>query len=531
MPTTFPAPQTAADFDTGSTLSAPFTAQLPAELYVAEQARQLDACAINEHGILGIHLMKRAGRAAFAALQQHWPTAEQVVVFCGGGNNAGDGYVVAGLAAQKRIPVTLVYLAGPESLSADGKQAYEFARREGVIMQPFTECQPIAQDAVVVDALIGLGAEGERRGDDLELRGAYSDAVAMINAANAPVLALDVPTGLCADTGAAHDAVHADVTISFIGLKRGLLTGRGPALTGQLYFADLNVPAEVSVSQPASAERLRLNKLLALLPERDGDAHKGDFGHVMVIGGDLGFAGAAALAGEAAARMGAGLTSVATRPEHVSAIIARRPELMVMGVPSGQQLQPLLERPSVLVLGPGLGQTPWSEQMLQQAALTDLPMVLDADGLNILAAGRVLPNAMRSNWVLTPHPGEAARLLGCTVAEVQEDRFAAAGALQKKYGGCVLLKGAGTIIAGADGSLSLANVGNPGMASGGMGDLLSGVIGGLLAQGLDLTKATQLAVCLHGSAADLAVEEDGLRGLLAMDLMPYLRLLLNGQVD
>jgi len=339
---------------------------------------------------------------------------------------------------------------------------------------------------------------------------------------------VDIPSGLCADTGQAlGEAVKAQMTVSFIGLKQGLLTARGPAVTGELLFADLQVPEAVYHSQQANADRLELLSLLEQLPDRDGDAHKGDFGHVMVIGGDIGFAGAAAMAGEASARMGAGLTSVATRPEHVAAIIARRPELMVVGVPSGQALEPLLEKPSVLVLGPGLGQEPWSEQMLQKAAASDIPMVLDADGLNLLAEGRVLKHSKRDNWILTPHPGEAARLLGCTVADVQQDRFASAKALQQKFGGTVLLKGAGTVIAAADGSLSVANVGNPGMASGGMGDVLSGVIGGLLAQGLEPCLATKLAVCLHGTAADLAAAEDGQRGLLATDLLPYLRHLLN----
>ncbi len=496
-----------------------YTRVLPVDLYRAEQVRELDRCAIEEHGIAGIHLMKRAGRAAFQALLQRWPDPEQITVLCGAGNNGGDGYVIAGLASQRRIPVTVVYVSDPDKLSGDARLAYEFARREGVIMQPLEESQGFA--GVVVDAMLGTGLKGA-------VKAPYDFAIGKLNGSGLPVLSVDMPSGLCADTGQALGcAVKADVTVTFIGLKQGLLTGRGPALTGDLLFAGLDVPDEVYKSQVASAERLQLNQLLEQLPDRDGDAHKGNFGHVMVIGGDIGFAGAAAMAGEASARMGAGLTSVATRPEHVVAIIARRPELMVVGVSSGQELDALLDRPSVLVLGPGLGQEPWSEQMLQQAAASGLPMVLDADGLNLLAEGRVLKQVKRDNWILTPHPGEAARLLGCSVAEVQQDRFAAAQRLQQTFGGTVLLKGAGTVIAAADGSLSVANVGNPGMASGGMGDVLSGVIGGLLAQGLEPCSATKLAVCLHGSAADLAVAEDGQRGLLAMDLLPYLRHLLN----
>lgn len=505
-----------------SAVSAPFTRILPTDVFRADQVRELDRCAIENHAIAGIYLMKRAGRAAFTALLERWSEPEQVTVLCGGGNNGGDGYVIAGLAAQRRLPVTVVYVSDPAQLQGDAKAAYEFARREGVIMQPLQECQGFV--GVVVDAMLGTGLKGE-------VKEIYREAIDRVNDSHLPVLSVDIPSGLCADTGnELGAAVKADVTVSFIALKQGLLTARGPALTGELLFADLSVPAEVYASQVANVERLELASLLAQLPERDGDAHKGQFGHAMVVGGDYGFAGAAMMAAEAAARMGAGLISVATRAEHVAAMIARRPELMVHGVSSGQTLEPLLARPSVLILGPGLGQTPWSEQILQQAAACGLPMVLDADGLNLLAQGRVLKQERRDHWILTPHPGEAARLLACSVSEIQRDRYAAAQALQQRFGGTVLLKGAGTVIAAADGSLSVANVGNPGMASGGMGDVLSGVIGGLLAQGLEPCTATKLAVCLHGTAADMAVADEGQRGLLATDLLPYLRLLLNTEI-
>ncbi len=498
------------------------TTDLPTDLYVAEQVRQLDRCAIEDHGVAGIYLMKRAGRAAFDALLERWSEPEAVTVIAGTGNNGGDGYVVAALAAQRRIPVTVYYVAEPEKLQGDARAAYEFARREGVIMQPFSECKSLsASQGVVVDAMLGTGLKGE-------VREPYAQAIRLINASGLPVVALDLPSGLCADTGRSlGETVKAQLTVTFIGVKQGLLTGRGPAMTGELRFADLNVPLDIYKTQTATTQRLRLADLLERLPERDQDAHKGSFGHVMVIGGDHGYAGAALMAAEAAARLGSGLTSVATQPEHVSAMIARRPELMVMGVPSGQALEPLLERPTVLVMGPGLGQTPWSEQMLQQAAKTGLPMIIDADALNLLAAGRVLPNAKRDNWILTPHPGEAARLLDCTTEEVQADRFAAVAKLQERFGGTVILKGAGTLVATA-GQVSLANVGNPGMATGGMGDVLSGVLGALLAQGLDAMTSAQLGVCLHGDAADLAVQDDGVRGLLPTDLLPYLRQLLNG---
>lgn len=493
---------------------------LPSDLYRAEQVRELDRCAIEDHGISGIQLMKRAARAAFQTLLQYWPEVEHITVLCGAGNNAGDGYIIAALAAQKRIPVDVFFVADPQQLQGDARSAYEFACREGVIVQPYAKGQRL--DGVLVDALLGTGLRGAVRGE-------YVDAINSINRSQLPVLAVDIPSGLCADTGTVLGcAVKADISVCFIGLKQGLLTGSGQHNAGQIVFDDLEVPMDVYAQQVPAAQRLKVSELLECLPERHEDAHKGDFGHVMVIGGELGFGGAAAMAGEASARMGAGLTSVATRPEHVAAIVARRPELMVMGVTSGQSLEPLLERPTVLVLGPGLGQTPWSEQMLQQGAKAGLPMVLDADALNLLAQGRLLSGERRDNWVLTPHPGEAARLLGITTEDVQSDRFAAATALQQKFGGAVVLKGSGTLIVGSDGSVSLTTDGNPGMASGGMGDVLSGVIGSFLAQGMTPVHAAQLGVCLHGAAADMAVAEEGMHGLLATDLLPYLRVLLNG---
>ncbi len=501
-------------------ITAQDSASPPTALYTAEQVRALDKAAI-DGGIPGAQLMKRAGRAAFAALLQRFPDPGHITVYCGSGNNAGDGYVVAGLAAQRRLPVSVVQVGDPGKLRADARRAWEFAVQEGVPMAPLDDSAP--QPGVLVDGLLGTGLKGAVAGD-------YQRAIEQINASGQPVLALDIPSGLQADTGAvAEVAVQARVTVTFIGCKRGLLTGRGPALTGELVFTDLQVPADCYQGVTAAVERLSLADCLAALPPRAADAHKGDFGHVMVIGGDTGYGGAALMAAEAAARTGAGLVSVATRPEHIPAILARRPEVMACGVTSGQELEPWLARPGVLVVGPGLGTSPWSEQMLQQAVKTGLPLILDADALNILAAGRVVAaGTRRDSWLLTPHPGEAARLLGCRTAEVQADRFAAVAALQQRYGGGVILKGAGSLVAAGDGSLGLVGDGNPGMASGGMGDVLSGVLGALLAQGLALPAAARLGACLHAVAADRAAGRHGQRSLLATDLLPELGGLLDG---
>jgi hydroxyethylthiazole kinase-like uncharacterized protein yjeF len=490
----------------------------PRALYTAAEVRALDQAAI-AGGIPGIQLMKRAGRATFECVQQRFPQVA-ITVYCGVGNNAGDGYVVAALAAQRRVPVQVIQVGAPEKLSGDARLAYEFALQEGVAMQAFSEAVA-PTEGVIVDALLGIGLTGD-------LKPAFAAAIEQINSSGLPVVAVDIPSGLNADTGAVHNgAVHASLTITFIGTKRGLLTGRGPAVCGEVILADLAVPVDSSAGASAT-ECLVTEDLLALLAPRAADAHKGDFGHVMVIGGDTGYGGAALMAAEAAARTGAGLVSIATRPEHIPAILARRPEVMACGVVSGQELEPWLARPTVLVVGPGLGRSPWSEQMLQQAVKSGLPLVLDADALNILAAGRVVPEGTRrDNWLLTPHPGEAARLLGVNTADIQQNRFTSVQSIQHRYGGAVILKGAGSLVAGKDSVVGVVTAGNPGMASGGMGDVLSGILGGLIAQGLTMTTAARLGACLHASAADLAAGEVGQRSLLATDVIPYLCQLLS----
>lgn len=498
-------------------------------LYRAAQVRELDRCAIDDHGIPGIVLMKRAGRAAFTTLLKRWPKPECITVFCGAGNNGGDGYIVSALAQQRGIETRIIQLSPAENLRGDAHAAWQFAVDEGVPMASFSAFRAeteVLERGVLVDALFGTGLARAVEGD-------YAAAIEWMNNCALPILALDVPSGLHSDTGAELGlAVRAEATVSFIGRKVGLTTGRGPALSGECCFAGLSVPDEIYQDQLPVAETLDLSSLLDKLPQREADSHKGLFGHVLVVGGDTGFGGAVSMAAEAAARVGAGLVSVATRPEHVSALLARRPELMVRGVPSGQELESLLESPSVIVIGPGLGRSPWSEQMLQQVLKSGKPVVIDADALNLLSEGRIGgEGSLKQPHVLTPHPGEAARLLGVENREIQQDRLEACRRLSGQFGGTIVLKGAGTIIASsvADHPLGVCPYGNPGMASGGMGDVLSGVIGGLMAQGFDTDFASVLGVCLHSKAADKLAAQNGERGLLASDLLVVIRALLNGR--
>jgi ADP-dependent NAD(P)H-hydrate dehydratase / NAD(P)H-hydrate epimerase len=500
---------------------------LPKSVYTAAQVRAFDRIAIDEYKIPGIQLMKRAGKAAFDYLLQRWPTFEHLHVFCGTGNNGGDGFIVAALAAQRTLPVTVWQVGDPTKIHGDALLAQQFAIQAGVRIKPFVDIDSFTGDelaqGVIVDALLGTGV-------DSDVKSSFAKAIAAINQSLLPVLALDVPSGLCSDSGRELGiAVRANATISFIALKRGLFTADAADCCGDIAFASLQIPVEIYAREKSACSRIELNDFAAELAPRPRTAHKGHYGHVLVIGGDYGMAGAVTMASEAAARVGAGLVSCATRPEHVAALITRCPAVMAHGVNGLGELAPLLERATAIVIGPGLGQSAWSEQMLfgvwQHVQLKPLPLLVDADALNLLAQGVIATSPHYEQWVLTPHPGEAARLLGCTAAEVQDDRFAAATALQQRYGGVVVLKGAGSLIASSEG-ISVVNCGNPGMATGGMGDVLSGITGGLLAQGLTIDRAATLGVCLHGHAADLAAQ-NGERGLLATDLLPHLQGLLN----
>jgi len=486
-------------------------------LYSASETRALDRWAIERAGIDGAVLMSRAAAAALHQLLLRWPRPALLQVLCGTGNNGGDGYLLADQARRRDIPVQVLQVGDPAKIRGDALRAREQALANGVPVAPFAG-NALQGVGVLVDALLGTGLGGD-------VREPFASAIDALNSADQPVVALDIPSGLCADTGRMlGTAVRADLTVTFIARKRGLFTLHGPDCSGQLEYADLAVPAEAQQSVAPAWHRLDLQRLLAAWPQRPAASHKGDYGTVLVIGGDYGFPGAVALAAEAALRCGAGLVRVATRTEHLSAIVARTPEAMVSAVRSGQELRPLLAGADVIVLGPGLGRSSWSGQLLQVALESTQPAVVDADALNLLAELPWESAVLRENRVYTPHPGEGARLLGSSTAAVQCDRFAAAGALQARLGGVVLLKGNGSLIVDGQQQL-LADYGNPGMASGGMGDVLSGVIGALLAQGLSPLMGTALAACAHGAAADMAASA-GQRGLLASDLMLPLRKLL-----
>ncbi|MBT8440435.1 MAG: NAD(P)H-hydrate dehydratase [Gammaproteobacteria bacterium] len=496
----------------------PTKEQLPYALYRAEQVRKFDALAINKYQIPGQTLMGRAGKAAFDLLRNTWPEAKRLVVVTGSGNNAGDGYCVALLALQAGLDVRVLELAEHEQLTADAAYyATEFINAAGQCSE--YENLPLDCD-VIVDAILGTGL-------NTDVRGAWASVIHAINHHKASVLALDIPSGLHADSGTVlGTAVKADHSISFIGLKQGMFTGRARDYCGEIHFHALDIPARIYASEILACRRIDWQKLKQRLVSRPRSAHKGDFGRVLVVAGNKGFAGAARLCAEAALRSGAGLVSVATHAFHAATLNTGRPELMVHAVEAPSDIKSLLNQATAIVIGPGLGQDPWALQLLEAVLQSGKRAVIDADALNLLASGAVaLPAG--TEYVLTPHPGEAGRLLQTDVTAIESDRFAAVSKLSQQLRVSVVLKGAGTLVASQSGKpMAACSQGNPGMASGGMGDVLAGLLGTFLAQNEDIDDAVCLGVCLHAAAADVAAQQ-GETGLLASDLFEHLRGLLN----
>lgn len=486
---------------------------IPESIYLARQVREMDRIAIEEFGIPGYTLMQRAGEACFGLIQENWPDTGRIVVLAGTGNNGGDGYVVARLAQAAGMQVELIQSGDHTALRGDAKRAHDEYLDNGGSNTAFSGGLPECD--LIVDALLGSGLTRPVEGE-------FAAAIRSMNAHPAPVLSADIPSGLDTDRGISlGDAVIAQATVTFVGMKLGLVTGAGRRYSGRIFFSDLRIPSEASRSMQPVCRTIDLAELPARIAPRRPDAHKGDFGHVLLIGGNHGMAGAVMLAAEAAARVGSGLVSVATVPQHAGVLSNACREVMVHGVEDPRELDRLAERATVIAIGPGLGMTRWAEDLFARVLELKLPMVLDADSLNLLAREPV----KKQSWVLTPHPGEAARLCGTTVQQIQQQRLQQVQILQQKYGGVCVLKGSGTLVA-SDQQVSVCTAGNPGMASGGMGDVLTGIVAGLLAQELGLYDAARLGVQLHARSADIAAQ-DGMRGLLASDLFGPLRKLLN----
>lgn len=477
--------------------------------YSVADIRAMESYAIEEQGVPGIQLMNRAGRAAFEIIRQSCPDPIPIYVFCGGGNNGGDGFVVAGLAADTGWPVNIIDLSNPEKLSPEACKARDYALQR--VDSVATEVPDLSNAfGLIVDALLGIGFAGE-------LRGSILDACIAINGSWLPVFSLDVPSGVNADTGAcALDAVQANTTVSFIAAKRGLLTGAAENCVGELIIDDIGV-SDIGVAGVEPHEILSEDSLAEVFPPRFPSAHKGAYGHLLIVGGNTGMSGAVILAAEAALSLGVGKISVATRQASLSPLLSRAPEVMAHQVDHYNDLKPLIDQCTAIVIGPGLGTDSWAEQMLHRCLAEDIPVVVDADAIRLIAEGRVKPSHERVCF--TPHPGEAALVLDSSTTEVQEDRFAALEALENTIPGHWLLKGNGSLLTRTNHPGYLNMTGNPGMASGGMGDVLSGLIGSTLAQGYGVEESAAAGVLTHGAAADIASDVVGEISLKATDVI------------
>lgn len=487
---------------------------LPSSLYTAESVRHFDQKAIHEHGISGYTLMRRAGRAVLDAVCQNYSNIKTILVLCGAGNNAGDGYVVARLAQQQGLLVKVISLSDPENLPGDALQAY----------QQWQECDELSvndealieEADVIIDALLGTGLTRE-------VEGMWRHWIDVINDSGKTVVSVDLPSGLDALTGSINGAaICADITVTFIALKVGLFTASGKACCGEVIFDSLDVPESIYETELPVAELL-ISPEYFHLPKRRHDSHKGLYGHVLVIGGNDGMPGAVILAARAALRSGAAMVTVVTRLEHVAAVAAACPEAMVYGSENGDLPGLCVEKISIVAIGPGLGRDAWAHRLLMQTIGLDRPMVVDADALNLVAENKLHITAPH---IITPHPGEAARLLSSeSASDIQLDRLTAIKHLHDLVKGVVVLKGSGTLV--YDGNhLGICPYGNPAMAVAGMGDVLTGVIAAFVAQGMDLNRSAIAAVCVHARAGDLAAAGN-MHGMMASDVIEMIRQVIN----
>ncbi|HHG8773788.1 TPA: bifunctional ADP-dependent NAD(P)H-hydrate dehydratase/NAD(P)H-hydrate epimerase [Raoultella planticola] len=490
---------------------------IPHFIWPADALRRAEKEAADALGLTLFELMRRAGEAAFQRARADYPDRHHWLILCGHGNNGGDGYVVARLAQAEGIAVTLLALESEKPLPEEaGAAREEWLNAGGTIHAADIPWPPDV--ALIIDGLLGTGLHSAPREHVAAL-------IERVNAHPAPVVALDIPSGLNAQTGAAPGAVvDADCTVTFIGLKPGLLTGKARDVVGHLYYHALGLERWLA-GQAIPLRRFEASQLAGWLPPRRPTSHKGDHGKLAIVGGDRGTAGAIRMTGEAALRAGAGLVRVLTHQDNIAPVVTARPELMVHEL-TAQSLADSLQWADVVAIGPGLGQSEWGAQALRQVENFRKPMVWDADALNLLA---INPDK-RHNRVLTPHPGEAARLLNCNAAEIESDRLLSAQRLVKRYGGVVVLKGAGTVVASEAGEMGIIDAGNAGMASGGMGDVLTGIIAALLGQRLTPYDAACAGCVAHGEAADRLAARDGSRGMLATDLFSTLRRVVNPDV-
>ncbi len=505
-------------------------------LLTAEQIRELDRRAIDELGIPGPVLMENAGRGATDRLEQHFaglfPGPVRICV--GKGNNGGDGFVIARHLVNRGWTVQLVSLAAPEAFAGDARLNFDIWQKGGGELHFATDSAAwkalqvrLPQPRLIVDALFGTGLASE-------VRGHYATVIDAINASGLHVLAVDIPSGVDATRGKIlGTAVAATLTVTFAAGKPGLFLEPGASRCGTVETVDIGIPTAFMATLQPTLFHSDVAAVCPLWPARPRNGHKGSFGHLLLLAGSRGKSGAAALSAQAALRAGAGLVTVASPESAQRDLAIKLTEVMTEPLPELEGGVALAAQPAlaalcrakeVVALGPGLGLAPETVALVRQLVPEiKAPLVIDADGLNaIVGVCDLLSSRSIGTTVLTPHPGEMARLCDCSIVEVEADRIGCARDFARRYGVVLVLKGAGTLIATPSGEVSINASGNPGMATAGMGDLLTGMIAALLAQGLETEQAAKLGVFWHGAAGDYVAKRLGTCGLLAGDLLPAL---------
>ena len=498
-------------------------------IFTASEMRALDARAIQQLGIPGPRLMENAGAGAAQVIASEFVPirGKRVLILCGKGNNGGDGFVVARRLTARGARVRVVLVGDRSEIKGDAAVAMkrwrgkitEMAEQQAVAALP----GDLADADVIVDALLGTGLTGPARG-------LFAAAIAAVNRSERPVVALDLPSGLSSDQGAVlGPTVRALLTVTFAGYKRGLLLHPGAANAGRVAVVDIGIPPS-DVEQSIQSFLLEEADIRQHFPPRRPDSHKGTFGHLLVVAGSIGKTGAAGLTGRAALRSGVGLCTIATAVSQQPIVAGLGLEAMTEPLPetptqtisskARERIAELASRTDAVALGPGISLDPDTQELIR-GLIADVPdpMVVDADALSALAGHLDILHRAAGPRALTPHPGEMARMLGSTIADVQSDRFETVRSFCTEHGVSLALKGAGTVIGGPDGRLFVNPTGNPGMAKGGSGDVLTGMVGAFLARGLDALTALQAGCFLHGMAGDLARAERGEESLLAGDIV------------
>jgi NAD(P)H-hydrate epimerase len=493
------------------------TPSLTQKLYRADQVRQHEQEAAMAMGLDMFTLMQRAGEAVYQHSVLLVPNIDNYLVLAGVGNNAGDAFIAALSALKAGKNVTVSAVEPERQLSGDAAKAKAmWLEQSGKPVEQFSESQ-LQKAEIVIDGLLGTGVNGLVRAE-------LASVIEAVNQSQLPVVSIDVPSGLCGDTGESLGyTIQADLTVTFVGIKLGLTTGLGKQFCGQLKFEELGIGKAFAKLARSDASALDIKHFTGLAP-RPLNSHKGNHGRLLCIGGNAGMSGAIRMASEAALRTGAGLVKVYAHVDSKIQVCAGRPELMVIS----EGLENALEWADSVVLGPGLGTDEWAkdifDKVMEYCQQHPKPIVIDADALNLKAVNTsfvALPDC-----IMTPHSGEASRLLNVSIEEIEANRFNSARQCAQRYAATCVLKGAGSIVDNQQHSW-VCRHGNPGMATAGMGDVLTGILGALIAQGLSTDMACQFGVSLHAKAGDIVAERFGQRGLLASDLFTTVRELIN----